>query len=56
MTLEVQCPLCGRMMEPLPDTEGIEGGFRIVDMLCPICCHRETVNLGEEHRDSSKSV
>lgn len=55
MTLEVQCPMCGHMMEPLPDTEGLEGKYRIVDMLCPNCTHRETVNLGEERREPSKS-
>lgn len=55
MRLEVQCPLCGRMMEPLPDTEWLEGKCRIVDMLCPNCLHRETVSLGEERRGPGRS-
>ena len=50
MTLEVQCPLCGHMMEPLPDTEGIEGRYRTVDVLCPNCTHRETIYLSIERK------
>lgn len=55
MRIEVQCPLCGRMMEPLPDTEWAHGRSRSVEMLCPNCCHRETVSLGEVRARPSKS-
>lgn len=41
MTLEVQCPLCGHMMEPMPATEWSLFGQGAVEMLCPNCAHWE---------------
>lgn len=54
MTLEVQCPLCGHMMEPMPDTEWSLHGQRAVEVLCPNCTHTEKVYFTVE-RDEKLS-
>lgn len=43
MRLEVQCPLCGHMMEPMPATEWSLFGQGAVEMLCPNCTYTEDV-------------
>lgn len=48
MRLEVQCPNCGHMMEPMPDTEWSLHGQRAVEMLCPNCAHTEKVYFTTE--------
>ena len=42
---KMTCPLCGRTMEELEDTEWTDGRQRTVDVMCPNCLHRETVYL-----------
>lgn len=48
MKLEVQCPNCGAMMEPMPATEWSLHGQRAVEMLCPNCAHWEKVYFTKE--------
>ncbi len=45
MRLEVQCPCCGAMMEPMPATEWSMRGERSVKMLCPNCAHTELLTF-----------
>lgn len=51
MRLEIQCPHCGTMMEPMPDTEWTDGETRAIDMLCPNCLHSETIYLPAERKE-----
>lgn len=53
--IEIQCPHCGAMMEPLPDTEWTDGRQRTIEILCPNCLHRETVYLAVRARRSHKT-
>lgn len=57
MTLEIQCPMCGSMMEPMPATEWSLHGQRSVRMLCPNCTHTEeayfTIRRDEESPDGA---
>ena len=50
MIVEIQCPNCRALMEPLWDTEWTDGRTRTVDVLCPNCLHRETIYLSIERR------
>lgn len=42
------------MMEPQWYTEWTDGRTRTVDVLCPSCCHRETIFLAIERRRKTK--
>lgn len=43
------CPNCGkRYLEPLPDTEWVNGKEHTIDVLCPNCLHREIISLSKE--------
>lgn len=43
------CPQCNkRYLEPLPDTEWVNGKEHTIDVLCPNCLHRETISLSKE--------
>lgn len=57
MTIEIQCPNCRALMEPLWDTEWTDGRTRTVDVLCPNCCHRETLflTIGRNHKQERGS-
>ena len=48
MRLEVQCPCCGAMMEPMMATEWSLFGRRAVEVLCPNCTHTEKVYFTTE--------
>lgn len=43
------CPQCNkRYLEPLPDTEWVNGKEHTIEVFCPNCLHRETISLSKE--------
>lgn len=43
------CQNCGKgYLEPLPDTEWVNGNQHTIDIICSNCLHRETISLPKE--------